>query len=176
MSAVGNAGPVAGRTAEGDDEAPGLWGSFGAALRLIVGWFSVAIAILNLAAEIGRMPDRAYLLFHVLLLIGGLLLISLDRGAAGTGPAGYAAGGLVLAGGMLVSALPSNDAVCCLTAFAVRHGYPFTFLARNDGGRWHVDSQHLLADLLFWGYAGLIVLVLVAMTRRATRHRGAAGE
>jgi hypothetical protein len=175
MSAVGDVGPVTGRTVR-DDEAPGLWGSFGVALRLLVGWFSVAIALLNLIVEIGRMPDRAYLLFHVLLLVGGLLLISLDRGAAGTGPVGCTAGGVVLAGGMLVSALPVSDAVCCMTVYAVRHGYPFTFLARNDGGRWHVDSQHLLADLLFWGYAGLIVLVLFAMTRRATQHHGAARD
>jgi hypothetical protein len=110
----------------------------------------------------------------VLLLIGGLLLISLGWGAAGTGPVGGAAGAVVLVAGMLISALPVNATVCCMTAFAVRHGYPFTFLARNEGGRWHVDSQHLLADLLFWGYAGLIVLVGVAMTRRATEHHGGA--
>jgi hypothetical protein len=154
-----------------DDEAPGLWGSFGAALRLIVGWFSVAIGVLNLVAEVGRVPGPAYLVFHVMLLLGGLLLISLGQGAAGTGPAGLLAGGGVLAAGMLLSALPVTNAVCCMSVFAVRHGYPFTFVARNDGGRWHIDSQHLLVDLLFWGYAGLIVLVLVAMTRRVTRHR-----
>jgi hypothetical protein len=172
MSAVGNAGPAAGRTAGDHDEAPGLWGSFGAALRLIVGWFSVAIAVLNLVAELDRVPERPYLLFHVLLLIGGLLVISLGWGAAGTGPVGYCAGGAVLVAGMLVSALPANATVCCMTAFSVRHGYPFTFLARNEGGGWHVDSRHLLADLLFWGYAGLIVLVGVAKTRRATEHHG----
>jgi hypothetical protein len=118
------------------------------------------------------MPDRAYLLFHTLLLVGGLLLISFGWGAAGTGPAGYAGFGLVLTGGMLVSALPANDAVCCMTAYSVRHGYPFTFLGRHDGGGWHVDSPQLAADLLFWGYAGLIVLVLVAMARRAGKHHG----
>ena len=173
MSAAGNVGSAADRTVPGHD-APGLWSSFGGGLRLLVGWFSVAIAILNLVVEMERMPDRAYLLFHVMLLVGGLLLVSLGWGAAGTGPAGYSAGAATLAGGMLLSALPVVDAVCCMTAFAVRHGYPFTFLARHDGGRWHVDSQHLLADLLFWGYAGLIVLVLVAMTRRARQHRGEA--
>jgi hypothetical protein len=31
-----------------EDEAPGLWTSFGTALRLIVGWFCVAIGVLNL--------------------------------------------------------------------------------------------------------------------------------
>jgi len=152
--------------------APGLWGSFGAAVRLLVGWFSVAIAILNLVAELDGVPERSYLLFHAVLLVGGLLLISYDWGTAGTGAAGYAAGGVVLAAGMSVGALPVNAAVCCLSGFAVRHGYPFAFLARNEGGRWHLDSQHLLTDLLFWGYAGLVVLVLVATTRRITRHRG----
>jgi hypothetical protein len=163
MSAVGDIGPATG------------WGSFGAALRLIVGWFSIAIAVLNLLAELDRVPERPYLLFHAMLLAGGLLLISFGRGAAGT-PMGYAAGGAVLAGGMLAGALPVNAAACCLGGFAVRHGYPFSFLARNEGGRWHVDSPHLLADLLFWGYAGLIVLVAVVLTRRVTRHRGGAGR
>jgi hypothetical protein len=162
---------AAGVTDDEDEAAPGLWGSFGAALRLIVGWFSVAIAVLNLVAELGRAPEPAYLIFHVVLLIGGLLLISLGQVAHGTGPAGYLAGGAVLAAGMLFSALPVNNVVCCMSAFAVRHGYPFTFVARNDGGRWHIDSQHLLADLLFWGYAGLVVLVLVTTARRITRPR-----
>ncbi|MEU8229463.1 hypothetical protein AB0C12_07630 [Actinoplanes sp. NPDC048967] len=160
MSAVGNAGAPTG--------APGLWGSFGGGLRLLVGWFSVAIAILNVLVDMDHAPDRAYLLFHAMLLVGGSLLISLGRSAAGTGPAGWSAGAALLVGGMLFSALPVIDAVCCMTTFSVRHGYPFTFLARNDGGGWHVDSQHLLADLLFWAYAGL---VLLALARRATRPR-----
>jgi hypothetical protein len=163
MSAVGNAGAPTG--------APGLWGSFGDGLRLLVGWFSVAIAILNVLVDLDHAPDRAYLLFHAMLLVGGSLLISLGRSAAGTGPAGCSAGAAILIGGMLFSALPVIDAVCCMTTFSVRHGYPFTFLARNDGGGWHVDGQHLLADLLFWAYAGLVLLVLLALARRATRHR-----
>jgi hypothetical protein len=175
MSAAGNAGPGTGPAAT-DDEAPGLWGSLSTALRLIVGWCSVTVAVLNLLAEIERVPDRAYLLFHVLLLIGGLLLISFGWGGAGAGPVGRTAGGAVLAGGMLISALPVNDAVCCLTAFAVRHGYPFSFVARHEGGRWHLDGPHLIADLFFWGYAGLLVLALVTLTRRGAKHHGAARD
>jgi hypothetical protein len=158
MSTTGHVGP-----------ASGLWGSFGAALRLVVGWFSVAIAVLNLVAELGRAPERAYLVFHVVLLVGGLLLVSLDRGVAAAGPVG--AGGAVLAGGMIISALPAGDAACCMAAFAVRHGYPFAFLGRNEGAGWQVDAPHLVADLLFWGYAGLVVLALVALTRRFTQRR-----
>jgi hypothetical protein len=166
VSAVGNAHPAA----------PGFWGSFGAGLRLLVGWCSVAVALLNLLAELDRVPDRAYLLFHAALLVGGLLLITRGALVARAGLIGALAGGTVLAAGMLFSALPVNDTVCCLPTFAVRHGYPFSFLGRQDGGGWHVDSQHLLADLLFWGYAGLITLVLVAMTRRITEHRDGTGK
>ena len=164
MSAAGNAGSATG--------APGLWGSFGAALRLIVGWLSITVAVLNLVAELDRVPERAYLLFHAVLLVGGLLLISYDWGSAGIGPAGYGVGGAVSAAGMLLGALPVNIAACCMSGLGVRHGYPFTFLARDEGGGWQVDGPHLLTDLLFWGYAGLLVLVLVAVTRRITQHRG----
>jgi hypothetical protein len=156
-------------TAGGIGAAPGLWGSFGTALRLVAGWGSVAVGVLNLIAESGGVPEPTYLIFHVVLLAGGFLLISLDRGAAGAGP--FGAGGAVLAGGMLVSALPVRDGACCMSAFAVRHGYPFTFLGRNESGGWHVDTAHLVADLLFWAYAGLVVLALVALTRRLAQHR-----
>jgi hypothetical protein len=159
-------------SAVGDGTAPpGPWGSFGGALRLLIGWASIAVAVLDLVAELDRVPDRAYLLFHALLLAGGLALVSFGWSGTGAGPVGYAAGGAVLAAGMLFSALPVNIAGCCLSGFAVRHGYPFTFLARDETAGWHLDGWHLLTDLLFWGYAGLVVLVLVAMTRRATQHR-----
>jgi hypothetical protein len=73
---------------------------------------------------------------------------------------------------LLISSVPVNNAVCCMTAFDVRHGYPFTLAARDvaagGAGRWHIDGQHLLADLLFWGYAGLLALVAVALARAVT--------
>lgn len=161
-------------SAVGGVQAPGWWGSLGSGLRLLVGWFSIAIAVLNLTAELGQPPERAYLLFHGLLLVGGLLLVSFGWGA-GTGPAGLASFGLVLTAGMLCGALPVNDAGCCLNEFSARHGYPFTFLARGAGGRWHLDGPHLAADLLFWGYAGLIAVALLTAARRITQHHGGGG-
>jgi hypothetical protein len=175
MSAVSDAG----HAANGGEAAHGHPGSFGAGLRLLVGWFSIAIGILNLLVELdrGSAADGAYLLFHAMLLVGGVLMVSLAWIAARPGVAGWSAGGGVLAAGMLASGVPASDALCCLSAYAVRHGYPFSFAGRDDdGGRWHVDSQHLLADLLFWGYAGLIVLVVVALARRATQHHHEARE
>ncbi|MEU7902706.1 hypothetical protein [Actinoplanes sp. NPDC049118] len=170
MSAVGDAGYPAGRTGGHDEPAHGLLGSFGAALRLLVGWFSILIGVLNLLVEIDRggAGDGAYLAFHVMLVIGGVLMIMFPSLGAGAGVAGYCAGGAVLAGGMILSGVRAFDAACCMTAYADRHGYPFSFAA-SDAGRWHLGGQHLLADLLFWGYAGLIVLVAVACVRRAVR-------
>lgn len=152
---------------EEDEEAPGLWTSFFTALRLIVGWFCLAIGVLNLIVEVDRnsgSPDRAYFAYHVMMLVGGLLLLGLGWLDRDPGLPGYLAGGAVALVGLIASGIQVSMDVCCMTAFAVRHGWPFTFMAK-DTGRWHIDSQHLLADLLFWGFAGLIVLVAVALLR-----------
>ncbi|GLY95673.1 hypothetical protein Acsp02_29280 [Actinoplanes sp. NBRC 103695] len=167
-----------------EDEAPGLWTSFGTALRLIVGWFCVAIGVLNLLVEVDRNrgdpPDTPFFLFHVMLFVGGITLLAVSWLGRGPGLPGYLAGALVTTAGMVVSGIPVTPSVCCRTAFDVRHGWPFTFVARNEGvgeaARWHIDSQHLLADLLFWGYAGLIALVIVAMVRRAVTPRAEPSE
>ena len=163
---------------EEDDEGPGLWESFFTALRLIVGWFCIAIGVLHLIVEAARNtgePDMPYFVFHCMLFIGGIVLLALGVLGERPGAAGYVAGGVVAAGGLAISGWPVSNTVCCMYAFSVRHGWPFTFMARDEG-RWHVDSQHLLADLLFWGYAGLIVLVAIALVRRITHpHVPAAG-
>jgi membrane protein implicated in regulation of membrane protease activity len=83
-----------------------------------------------------------------------------------------------------------------ISALSVRHGYPFGFLVRNEGaaGRSHVDTPHAIADVIFWAYLGLMVLVVVSLLRRVRKtqqapeqpaeqeerqyieHRGHAGE
>ncbi len=156
------------------DPEDGLWTSFGSALRLIVGWFSVTIGLLNLLVEADRTTggaDPAYLVFHAVLVVGGGVLLAAPWLGRGPGPAGYVTGGLVAAAGMIAGAVPVRNTVCCLSAFDERHGYPFSIAARDDAARWHVDSQHLIADLLFWGYAGLLALVAVALLRRLVADR-----
>jgi hypothetical protein len=151
-----------------DDEAPGLWESFFTALRLIVGWFCIAIGVLNLIVEADRntgRPDMPYFVFHTMLFVGGIVLLALSWLVERPGIVAYVSGGVVAAAGLVITGVPVTNTVCCMWAFDVRHGWPFTFMARDDG-RWHIDSQHLLADLLFWGYAGLIVLVAVSLIHR----------
>jgi hypothetical protein len=163
----------------------GLGKSFGTALRLIVGWFCVLIGLLNLLAEADRRTgasDFAYLIFHVVLVVGGVMLLALGRLADDPGPVGYAAGGAVATIGLVGSAVPVISSVCCMSTSGARHGFPFSFLARADGGAggWHIDGPHLIADLLFWGFAGLLAMVAVALFRRVTsatpiRARGTVG-
>jgi hypothetical protein len=141
-----------------------LWRSYGTTLRLIVGWFSVTIGTLNLLVDLDA--DGPYVLFHAVLLVGGVLLLALGRIGPNPGVAGYSAFGAALGGGTLISAIPLTTTVCCMPAYSFRHGFPFPFLARDEGGPWHVDSQHLLADLLFWGYVGLALLTVVSLARR----------
>ncbi|OJF09660.1 hypothetical protein [Couchioplanes caeruleus] len=163
-------------SATGAVGAPGLWESVGTALRLLLGWSSVLIGVLDLVVELDRRqgtPDSAYLLFHGMLVVGGVLLISLASIAYRPSPAVSLVGGLVLGAGLLVSAVPADTATCCLDTFAQRHGYPFAIMARNPGGDWHVDGLHLAANVLFWGYAGLIALLLSCLARRLGRpHEG----
>jgi hypothetical protein len=163
-----------------DIENPGLWESFATALRLIVGWFCVIAGVLDLLVELdhgGGTPDGPYVFFHVTLLAGGIVLLAFAWIGPRPGVPGYVTGAAMLAGGMLISALPATSRACCMAEFPVRHGYPFTFLVGGDG-RWHLDGWHALADLLFWGYLGLLALVVVALFRRdagSGRDAGAAG-
>jgi len=179
VSSVGNAEV----DDELEEEAPGLWESFFTALRLIVGWFCVAIGVVNLLVEADRVDgetNTGYLVFHAMIFVGGLVLLAVPWLGRSSGAPGYVTGGLVASLGMVLSAVTVTSSACCLRAFDVRHGWPFAFVARDDAageaGRWHVDSQHLLADLLFWGYVGLLVLVVVALMRRATVREPAPGE
>jgi hypothetical protein len=167
MSAMGHAAYEV--ADDEDDETPGLWTSFAIALRLIVGWFCVAIGVLNLLVELDRTSgttDLPYLIFHAVLLVGGVLLLALGWIGPNPGAVGYWAGGTVAGLGVIISAIPATTTVCCLTAFSVRHGFPYTFMARDVGARWHIDSQHTLADLLFWGYCGLFALLAVSLFRQ----------
>jgi hypothetical protein len=166
MSATADAGTSANQHA-------GLWASFATAVRLIVGWFSVLLAALDLIIEIDRpigVSDGPYLVFHVVWLVGGMTLVALAWIDPRPGRAGYVAAAAVTVAGTITGAVPATTSVCCMSGFPVRHGYPFIFLARQDAGPWQFGGPHLLADLMFWAFVGLMVLVVVALFRRPPAH------
>jgi hypothetical protein len=143
-----------------------------------VGWLSVVIGILGLLVEADRItgaPDLAYVLFHAALVAGGLALLGAPWLGRHARAAGWVTAAVVAAAGLLVSAVPATTTLCCVSGSGERHGFPFTFLARRGGaGGWRVDGEHLVADVLFWAYAGLLALVVVALLRRLTAGRATA--
>jgi hypothetical protein len=113
----------------------------GTALRLVIGWISVVVGVLDLIADADDLSDRAYLVFNGMLVIGGALLVSLPGIAARPGISGYLTGIAVMLAGLVAG-----------------HGYPFAC----------ADGRGLVADVFFWGYAGLLLMLLVALVRRTT--------
>ncbi|MCY1140761.1 hypothetical protein OWR29_22410 [Actinoplanes sp. Pm04-4] len=151
-----------------EDDEPGFIASAGATLRLIAGWACVALGVLDLAMGL---TDVSYIAFHVMLLLTGLLLLGAGRRVGRPTRLAGLAGGLVAGLGLVVSALPALSVACCSRGYAVRHGFPFTMLARDPGG-WRFDLARSVADLLFWLCAGFIVMVAVTRLRPG-RHAAA---
>jgi hypothetical protein len=138
---------------------PGLLVSAVTTVRLIAGWAFTALAVLNLLMGLDSVP---YVTFHVVMLVAGFALLALPH--VGRRPRGFAwatgAGVAVL--GLVISTVPAAAVECCSADYSVRHGFPFTMLARNPGGAWHTDGVRIIADVLFWLMAGLIVLIAAA--------------
>ena len=136
---------------------PGLLASSVTTLRLIAGWACVALGVLNLAMGL---TSFGYVVFHVVVLIAGLLLLGVGRHGRSRTVARLIAG--AVAGlGLVGTALPATAVECCSRGYAVRHGFPFTMLARDPGG-WRLDAARTVADLIFWACVGTVVLALVA--------------
>jgi hypothetical protein len=146
---------------EASPDDPGLLTSSATTLRLIVGWACFALGVLDLA--LGVFP-ASYVVFHLGLVVAGLLLLGLGRFGCRPGRIAWLAGGLVVVLGLIISALPTVSVECCSPDYASRHGLPFTILAHNSAG-WHFDVRRLVADLVFWLCCGLVVLAVIARLR-----------
>ena len=136
---------------------PGLLASSVATLRLMTGWACVALGVLNLAMGLHTF---AYVVFHVVLVVAGLLLLGVGRTGRRPGRTAWLAGGVVAGLGLIGTAVPAIAVECCASGYAVRHGFPFTMLARDPGG-WWLDGGRTVADLVFWACVGLLVLAAV---------------
>lgn len=129
--------------------------------RLLCGWACVAVAILDLFMG----PDPGlYLVFHLVLLAGGLLLLRKPLN-----PFEYA----VITGLAIVTtalaALPSTEAAtCCMSALDERHGYPLTLIGWNHGQPAHFAPAHTFADLAFWFLCWMLLRVVAFRPRSRT--------
>jgi len=114
----------------------------------------------------------------VMFTAGGLVLLMPHRvqlpGAATAGAAGAAAAVGTVAGLVIGSAQ-----ICCAFVYAATRGFPFGWLQRGAfagdsatarrlalGSTWQVDALGLAGDLVFWAYAGVLIVVIVRLARR----------
>jgi hypothetical protein len=123
----------------------------------------------------------------LVLAAGGLVLLMPHRITLPPfwGLAGPVAAALAGTAGGLASVLAR---ACCAFVFAEARGWPFRWLqrgavagdpetARNLGraARWQVDVPAAAGDLLVWAYAGLLVVVVAVLVRRAAADRAPVG-
>jgi hypothetical protein len=130
--------------------------------RLLAGWGFIAAAVLDLVTGFETGP---YLVFHLVLLAGGLLLLQKPLR-----PVNYAVITALAVLTVLVSAVPSNEQACCMRGLDVRHGYPLTALGWNHRQAAHFAPAHTIADLAFWFLAWMTVSFLISTVFRRRRH------
>jgi hypothetical protein len=96
------------------------------------------------------------------------------------GRAGRIAGTAVGVGGLLAGLVTPVQQTCCDAAWTVGVGLPLPWTtghgdtwsqAVGEAWRGSWDPVSAIANTIFWGYAGLIVAVLVGLVRRARATR-----
>lgn len=142
------------------------WPSIPAVLRVMAGWFLLGIGLLDLAVEFDGGLSGAYLVFHLVVVAGGVLLLLRRRPAPSA--AGIAVAVVLMTAAIVATTAPDSPG-CCMEDYPGRHGFPFPFL--GVGGGLHVDPLYLAADLIFWGCAGLVTVVVLAFAERALPER-----
>jgi hypothetical protein len=130
----------------GEAHGAGRWPPIPAVLRVMTGWFFTGIGALNLAVEMDGGLTPPYLVFHVVLFCGGLLLLT------GRPPAlsrtGLLLAALLMGGGLGLGRLAGS-------------GYPYPF----------TEVKWLVADVIFWGCAALILGAVVGAVERRLPER-----
>jgi hypothetical protein len=131
--------------------------------RLLCGWAFVAIAVLDLVTGFQTGP---YLVFHLVLLAGGLLLLQKPQKLLA-----YAVSTTLAVLTTVVAALPVNEQACCMRGLDVRHGYPLTLLGWNHRQPVHFAPAHTVADLAFWFLAWMTLSFLISRVGGRLRRR-----
>jgi hypothetical protein len=139
---------------------------------LLLNWDGLHAAVDSTAGVIFAAGGLVLLMPHRVRLPGRLT----SAAAAGTAVAGTL-------GGLAVGATQA----CCTFVYATARGYPFHWLQRGAiaddpdtarrlalGAEWHADWVALAGDVLFWAYAGLLVVAVAQIVRGSARAHDAA--
>jgi hypothetical protein len=127
----------------------------------------------------------------VIFAAGGLVLLMPHRIRLPGLVTGGAAAGAALAG-TAAGLVASSTQACCSYVYSVARGWPFHWLERGAiagdadnarrlalGSNWHPDGIALAGDLLLWAYVGMLIVVVVELSRRTAadiEHRSEAPQ
>jgi hypothetical protein len=157
------------------------WAVTGRALRFLLGAFSLVGGLLWILLNLHAASARLDALIGTVLAAGGLVLlmphrIELPRRRTAIVMAATALGGT--AAGLSVS----KAQLCCMFGYVIDRGWPFTWASKGgvaddsdtairlaQSSSWTVDFVSLAADLLLFAYAGMLLVVIVVLVRRARR-------
>lgn len=139
------------------------WPSIPTVLRVMAGWFLFGVGLLDLVTGVDGV---VYVVFHVMVTLGGAVLLGLHR--VRPSRVGYLVAALVTLAGTATGLLVVTGR-CCLAAYPERRGFPFPFLGLGRGV--HADLRYLGADLAFWACAGLVATVLVRAVEKQLPER-----
>jgi hypothetical protein len=163
------------------DPLPGAWqGTLLTVARVLVGGGSVILGLaLGGLSVSAYATDRDVAAFSSMVVLGGVILLAQARQRPQTSRTAWIAATAVTVAGLVASVLVPVGQRCCDAAWTVAVGLPLPWTvgggdtwAQSVGeawsGRW--DPVSAVADVIFWAYAGMVVLVVVGLARRATRH------
>ena len=124
-------------------------------------------------------------LVGVVFAAGGLVLLMPHRIRLPGLVTSAAAAGAGL-GGTAVGLVAGSAQLCCAFAYAMARGWPFHWVQRGAvaddpdnarrlalGADWQVDVVGLIGNLVFWAYAGMLIVAAVGLARRTAADRGA---
>ncbi len=136
----------------------------------------------RLAELISEEPAPRFVLAASVAAAGGAALVFLPRLRLRPTPMGVVVTLVTALAGTAAGLLRSIESTCCAYAYLVGRGYPFEWLRRGDTGDtpaaaraatldkpWNRHWDAFAADLAFWGFAGVLAVVVVALLRRAVR-------
>lgn len=157
---------------------------FGAALRAavaVLGAFTLVGGLTWLLLNLQGPHPVVDLMVGAVLAAGGLVLLMPHRIRLPRfiGVAGAALAALVGTGAGLLS---GSAELCCMYAYVATRGFPFQWVQRGASAEtpetarslalaadWQIDLVAVAVNLLFWGYAGLLTVVALALATRARR-------
>lgn len=153
---------------------------------LALGAGVMIVGLLMPAGELapGDERDPTFVLAGAILAAGGAALVFLHRLRLRPSPPGVIATVAVALAGTGAGLVHVSESLCCMFAYLVGRGYPFEWLRRGHTAEtaaaaksqalqqaWTPNWHSLLADAVFWGAAGVLLVVAVALVRRTMRRR-----